>query len=122
MTDKKEQIRKNYRKMKQLLLSQDEATFRSLVIANAEDIGRDYRLMTREQIDETVPYGFNKRQIRAYIILLEEKDRLVKVSRERVLIEAQINSAEKQEENIDYDLVYFVLEAKTKFKYIYKIY
>jgi hypothetical protein len=90
-------------------LSQDEATFRSLV-------------MTREQIDETVPYGFNKRQIRAYIILLEEKDRLVKVSRERVLIEAQINRAEKQEENIDYDLIDFVLEAKTKFKYIYKIY
>jgi predicted oxidoreductase (fatty acid repression mutant protein) len=57
--------------------------------------------MTREQIDETVPYGFNKRQIRAYIILLEEKDRLVKVSKERVLIEAQINLAEKQEENID---------------------
>jgi hypothetical protein len=103
-------------------LSQDEATFRSLVLTNAEDIGRDYRLMTREQIDETVHYGFNKRQIRAYIILLEEKDRLVKVSRERVLIEAQINRAEKQEENIDYDLVYFVLETKTKFKYIYKIY
>ena len=109
MTDKKE-------------LSQDESTFRTLVLINAEDIGRDYRLMTREQIDETVPYGFNKRQIRAYIILLEEKDRLVKVSKLRVLKEAQTKYDEKQEENIDYDLVDFVLEAKTKFKYIYKIY
>jgi len=102
-------------------LSQDEATFRLLVLTNAEDIGRDYRLMTREQI-ETVHYGFNKRQIRAYIILLEEKDRLVKVSKLRVLKEAQTKYDEKQEENIDYDLVDFVLEAKTKFKYIYKIY
>ena len=103
-------------------LSQDEATFRTLVLINAEDIGRDYRLISREQIDERVHYGFNKRQIRAYIILLEEKDRLVKVSRERVLIEAQIKYAEKQEEDIDYDVVDFVLETKTKFKYIYKIY